>query len=374
MSQFSKHPPLNKKILILAGGTGGHVIPALSVAHTLYKEGWAISWLGSQQGLETTLLPQAPFPIEFHCLPIQGLRGKNWKSWIQFPWRAIRSLWQAHAIMKSIQPHVVLGMGGFVAAPGGLMAWLKRYPLVIHEQNAIPGLTNRILSKLARYTAYAFPQAFPSREHFHLIGNPVRSEIQPKTLPFRAAQKTMNILILGGSRGAQALNKICPLTFSSLNQALGMPVDFQIWHQTGVPDQAQVLQAYTSIASHRVYKIESFIQDMAQAYQWADLVICRAGALTIAELTTTGLPAILVPFPHAVDDHQTKNALFLSQHQAALLIPQANFSIETFKTALQELFENPSTLQAMSHRVRQLAQPEATQKLCNLCKQAAGLL
>ncbi|MFM8454022.1 MAG: undecaprenyldiphospho-muramoylpentapeptide beta-N-acetylglucosaminyltransferase [Gammaproteobacteria bacterium] len=375
-----------KKILILSGGTGGHIIPGLSIAQALHQEGCEIFWLGSHRGLEEKLVPQAPIPIELHTLGIQGLRGKNLGAWFKMPFLLLKSVFEAYRLIRKIQPALILGMGGFAAGPGGLAAWLNRVPLIIHEQNSIAGLTNRLLSKLATYKACAFPNAFgknsASLKNLFLTGNPVRRDIQPKHYDAayirQLGQRPLQILILGGSRGAFALNQVCPKALIALNtevpQKFPNAPNIRVWHQTGLADFEMVQNHYSSHGSDgfdkNIYRTEAFIQNMAAAYDWADLIICRAGALTIAELTTVGLPCVLVPFPHAVDDHQTQNAKLLSQAQGGILLAQEALSTSRLMSLILEFIQNPSLLAPMSAALKHLAQPRATQDILDLCKKA----
>jgi UDP-N-acetylglucosamine--N-acetylmuramyl-(pentapeptide) pyrophosphoryl-undecaprenol N-acetylglucosamine transferase len=309
---------LSRPVLIMAGGTGGHVFPALALARLLRARSREVIWLGTQRGLEARVVPAENFPIEW--LSVGGLRGKGVATLLAAPWRLLRALWQALAIVRRHKPAVVVGMGGFVTGPGGLAAWLCRRPLLIHEQNAIAGFTNRCLAPLAREVLTAFPGAFGARQRTRLIGNPVREDIA--ALPAPAARMAgrcgaIRLLVVGGSLGAMRLNQTVPQAIASLAAAGGNPLQFEIRHQAGEKhiDAARAAYAGAGVAGD----VSAFIADMAQALGWADLVICRAGALTIAELSAAGAASVLVPYPHAVDDHQTHNAGFLVEAGAARL-------------------------------------------------------
>ncbi len=332
------------KVMIMAGGTGGHVFPALAVADALKALGINVVWMGSEAGLEGRLVPQAGYAAEW--ITVQGLRGKGLLSWFTAPFRILRAVWQAARAIRRQRPALVVGMGGFASGPGGLAAWLLRIPLLIHEQNAVAGLTNRHLAKLARRVLEAFPDTFPPETHAVSVSGPVR------------------ILIIGGSLGALALNKIVPAALARVR-----PEDRpEIWHQAGrTLDQAQA--AYGPLAQEMGEKLRlvGFIDDMAQAYAWADLVVCRVGALTVAELAAAGLPALLVPFPHAVDDHQTMNGRYLVEAGAALLIQESQLSPETLVTTLTPLLRDRARLLAMAQAAYSRAWTHATRDIVEHC-------
>ena len=350
-------------ILIMAGGTGGHVFPALAVAHYLRNEGVAVTWLGTRRGLEARVVPEAGFPIEY--ISITGLRGRGFLGWLLAPFRLTAALWQAIRVCLRCQPGVVLGLGGFVTGPGGVAAWLLRRPLVIHEQNAIAGLTNRLLSRLARRVLEAFPESFPASIKTEQTGNPIREDICDLPMPaqrFADHQAELRVLVIGGSLGAQVLNEILPQAISLLPQEY-RPA---IWHQAGQNKDAATREAYSKVNIEA--RIEPFIADMAEAYGWADLVICRAGALTISELAAAGVGAILVPYPYAVDDHQTRNALYLSEAGAARLIAQSQLTPDALTSVLRELVgEGREGLLKMANAARQLAKPAATRQVAETC-------
>ncbi len=349
-----------RRALIMAGGTGGHVIPALSLARGLAAQGVQVAWLGSPRGIENRLVPEAGIPL--YRIAVSGLRGNGLAGWLLAPFNLARAVWQAGRVIRDIDPQLVVGLGGFASGPGGLAAWLARRPLVIHEQNAVAGLTNRALSRLARRVYAAFPQAFPGRAE--LIGNPVRDEIaRLGEAPRRAdemAGRRLRLLVVGGSLGAQALNERLPEALARLPEARRPAVR----HQAGRDKDAATSEAYREQGVEA--DVTAFIDDMAGAYAWADLVVCRAGALTVAELAAAAKPALFVPFPHAVDDHQTANARALVDEQAARLIPQQEMSAATLAECLASLLD-PDTLATMAARARGCAHLDAVERLVAGC-------
>ena len=355
-----------RPVLIMAGGTGGHVFPALAVADELRSRGVPIVWLGTHKGIEARVVRQAGYQIEW--LSITGLRGKSAATLLLAPFRLMIACAQAFRVMWQRKPSVVLGMGGFTAGPGGLMAWLMRRPLLIHEQNAIAGLTNRILAHLASEVLEAFPQTFNKKTT--TVGNPVRKEIQQLSDPqSRLASHTnaLRILVIGGSLGAVKLNEVVPEAVSRI-AADARP---EILHQTGAANLEMTRGAYRD---HGVdARIEAFIDDMAAAYGWADLVICRAGAMTVFELAAAGVGSILVPYPHAVDDHQTANAEYLAGKGAALIKQQHELSSEWLGDTIARLTQQRGSLVNMAMAARQLARPEAANQVADHCMQAGGL-
>ncbi|KAA3627563.1 MAG: undecaprenyldiphospho-muramoylpentapeptide beta-N-acetylglucosaminyltransferase [Proteobacteria bacterium] len=355
-------------VMIMAGGTGGHVFPALAVAGWLRERGVEVTWMGTQAGLEARVVPAAGIPIEW--VQVTGLRGKGMIGWLLAPVRLLRALMQALAILRRCRPRAVLGMGGFVTGPGGLASWLLRTPLLIHEQNAIPGLTNRLLARMAKRVMEAFPGTFVPSPKVVSTGNPVRPEIAALPEPAlrgAATGKPLRLLVLGGSRGAVALNRVVPEAVA----ALAPQCRPEIWHQVGERQLEQGRAAYRDAEVEA--RVESFIGDMAQAYGWADLVLCRAGALTIAELTAAGVAALLVPYPHAVDDHQSANARWLVAQGGAELIPQPLLSAGLLAEHLQQLDQDRERLLAMAEASRRVAQPEATDRVGTQCLSLAGL-
>jgi UDP-N-acetylglucosamine--N-acetylmuramyl-(pentapeptide) pyrophosphoryl-undecaprenol N-acetylglucosamine transferase len=350
----------------MAGGTGGHIFPALAVARALRAESCEVVWLGTRPGLESRVVPAAGFPIEF--VTVSGLRGKGLLAWLTAPVRLLYTLGQSLAIMRRRRPCAVLGMGGFVTGAGGIAAWLTRRPLVIHEQNAIAGLSNRLLARLAREVLEGFPDSFPSGVRARCVGNPVRAEIVALPPPgerFASRTGRARLLVLGGSGGAQALNELVPAAVARLPEHLRP----EVWHQAGARTLATAEAAYR--AAGLSVRLDAFIDDMAAAYAWADLIVCRAGAITIAELTAAGVGAILVPFPHAVDDHQSHNAAWLVRAGAAEAIPQDALDVELLAARLAALLPDRATLLAMAERARAVARPGATAELTLACM-AAG--
>lgn len=349
-----------RRALIMAGGTGGHVIPALSLARGLADEGVDVEWLGSPRGIENQLVPAAG--IELHRIEVAGLRGNGLVGWLLAPVNLTRAIWQAWRIIHEFDPQLVVGLGGFASGPGGLAAWLSRRPLVIHEQNAVAGLTNKALSRLARRVYAAFPQAFPGRAD--VVGNPVRGEIAALGEHPRQAEamngRRLRLLVVGGSLGAQVLNERLPEALA------GMPERArpEVRHQAGRDKHEACAARYREQGVEA--EVSAFIGDMATAYDWADLVVCRAGALTVAELAAAGKPALFVPFPHAVDDHQTANAGVLVARGAAELLPQDELTAVTLAERLESLLD-PETLAAMAAQARTCAHLDAVERLVAGC-------
>lgn len=355
------NPQTAKRLLIMAGGTGGHVFPALATADVLREQGVHVEWLGTEKGIEARVVPAAN--ITLNTIAVTGLRGKGIASFLSAPFNLIRAIWQAHQVIKRVKPDAVLGMGGFASGPGGLAAWLHRIPVVIHEQNALPGMTNRILSRIAKKVLQAFPGAFPKLKVEHTIGNPVRGPILGLSEPdirFEDREGPIRLLVVGGSLGAQAINRLLPEVLSE------MPVESRpvVWHQTGRTH----FEATTEIYNQRNVeaKVVPFIDQMDEAFAWADLVLCRSGALTVSELAIAGVGSILVPFPYAVDDHQTANAQFLVAADAARLVQQSELSSDRLKTLLNELNQR-DVLLAMAKKARSQGQPLAGEKLAVAC-------
>ncbi|MDX1454460.1 MAG: undecaprenyldiphospho-muramoylpentapeptide beta-N-acetylglucosaminyltransferase [Gammaproteobacteria bacterium] len=346
-------------ILVMAGGTGGHVFPALSVADVLRAEGWQVTWLGTRRGIEARLVPAAGIDIEW--LDVSALRGKGVASLLLAPFKLLRACWQAGRVIRRINPDVVLGMGGFAAGPGGLVAKLLGRPLVIHEQNAVAGLTNRVLSKFADQVLVAFPGALSGR-NVRSIGNPVRKDLQDIAPPeerFAGRSGSLRLLVVGGSQGARVLNEMLPAALSLLD------VDVTVRHQCG-RDNAPMVEARYADAGIDA-SVEPFIDDMAAAYAWADLAICRAGAMTVFELATVGLGAVLVPYPHAVDDHQTANANYLAAVDAAEIIREDSLDANSLAGSLRSHLGSRQDLLAMAVAARGMAQPRADRELAAVC-------
>ena len=357
-----------RPVLIMAGGTGGHVFPALAVAEELSARGVAVSWLGTQRGLEARVVPAAGYTLE--TMRVSGIRGKGVMKMITAPFMLMIALLQALFIQLRLRPCAVLGMGGFAAGPGGVIAWLLRRPLLIHEQNSVAGMTNRWLAPLARVVMEAFPGSLrASRQAVH-TGNPVRAEITRLPSPserFAGHSGALRVLVIGGSLGARALNEVMPAAVGQLAAAQ----DLQIRHQTGSADLESVQSAYASLDVDAT--ADAFIEDMAAAYSWADVVICRSGALTIAELAVVGVASILVPFPHATDDHQTGNARFLADAGAAILMPQETMSAEKLAGLLGDFSRQRTMLLEMACRAHALAMPDAARRVAEHCLRAAGI-
>ncbi|VAW86427.1 UDP-N-acetylglucosamine--N-acetylmuramyl-(pentapeptide) pyrophosphoryl-undecaprenol N-acetylglucosamine transferase [hydrothermal vent metagenome] len=350
-------------ILIMAGGTGGHVFPALAVAKQLREQGFNIVWLGTKAGLEAKLVPQFGFDIEW--ITVSGLRGKGLMSWLAAPVKVLKALFQSMCVIKKHKPVVVLGMGGFVSGPGGLASWMLGRPLVIHEQNAIAGFTNRCLAPFSKKVLQAFPGAFAEAKKITVVGNPVREEIFNRaSRPEPDSSKKLKVLVVGGSLGAQIFNNIVPESMASMSKQ-NQP---EVWHQAGTRNIENAIENYKKYDVDA--KVEAFIDDMATAYHWADIVLCRSGALTVSELAATGTPSILVPYPHAVDDHQTYNAKFLSDVGAAILVPQPAFTVnylaELF-TGLADSSEREKKLQTMALAATKVARPDATDDVVTAC-------
>jgi UDP-N-acetylglucosamine--N-acetylmuramyl-(pentapeptide) pyrophosphoryl-undecaprenol N-acetylglucosamine transferase len=348
-----------KPILVMAGGTGGHVFPALAVAEYLRQQGERIVWLGTRSGIEARVVPAADFAIEW--LSVQGLRGKGLATLILAPFRLLRACWQALRVLRRTRPKAVLGMGGFVAGPGGLMAWLLRIPLFLHEQNSIIGLTNRILSRLATRSYFAFPDAAQSVPRSECVGNPVRASFADMGDPAARLNDRMDqplqLLVIGGSLGAAALNRVLPEAIACLDRDQRP----RVRHQCGDRHVDVCRQNYHTAGVEA--EVTSFIEDMPSAYAWADLVVCRAGALTIAELAATGVASLLIPFPYAVDNHQYHNARFLEQNKAAQIIGEDKLSAESLALKLKFFQQNRPLLLEMALNARACFRADATERL-----------
>lgn len=348
---------MNRRIVIMAGGTGGHVFPALAVAEEMRARGWQVSWLGTQKGLEGRVVPAHGIVIDW--LSVAGMRGKGLLSKFTAALRLVQACLQARRILRRRQPDVVLGMGGFVAGPGGLMAKWLGIPLIVHEQNRIPGTTNRWLVKLAASKVLeAFPDSFAPAVQATCTGNPLRRAFQDlpeKTEWTPISARALRILVLGGSQGAKVLNDNVP-------EALAGLANLAIKHQTGTVMQTEVHDRYQSLGINA--EVIAFIEDMAAAYQWADVIICRAGAMTVSEVAACGLPAIFVPLLHAIDDHQTANARYLSEAGAALLLPQPELNAEHLRQAIEQTM---TSLPSMSRAAKSLAKLDAAQTVADIC-------
>ncbi len=357
-----------RPILVMAGGTGGHIYPALAVARALQHESREVIWLGTHRGLESRVVSAAGIDIEW--ITVRGLRRKGLSALVIAPMQIGWALLQSLAVIFRRRPAAVLGMGGFVSGPGGVAAWLTRRPLLIHEQNATAGLTNRLLARLARVVLQAFPGSFNSSVNAETVGNPVRDDIAAVAEPatrYANRHGPLRLLVLGGSQGALALNRTVPAALALLPDDL-RPV---VRHQCGSRTFDAATDAY---AKHDIdVELMPFIEDMASAYAWADLVVCRAGALTVAELCAVGLPALFVPYPAAVDDHQTANARPMADAGAASIIDERNLDTESLALELRHWLTTRESLQGRAEKARQLAMPAAVSRITELCLEQAGV-
>lgn len=347
------------RILIMAGGTGGHVFPALAVAEQLRNAGVVVEWLGTERGIESTLVPKAG--IKLNYLDIIGLRGKGVKAWLKMPWQLSSAVLQAMKVIRRFKPHAVLGLGGFASGPGGLAARILGKPLVVHEQNAIAGTTNRWLAKIAQRRLEAFPNALPNAEQ---VGNPVRADIIALPEPQIRLQDRhgpARLLVLGGSLGALKLNEMIPAALAGMREE-DRP---QVWHQAGRSHLSAASRAYAEAGIEA--RVDAFIDSMADAYGWADLVVCRAGALTVAEVTAAGLAALFVPYPYATDDHQSRNAQWLVSNHAAVMRQERELNTKLMRTELTALLSAPERLMTMAVNARSLAMPEAAERVAEIC-------
>lgn len=365
----------SRPVLIMAGGTGGHVFPALAVADELSSRGIPVVWLGTKAGIESRLVPAAGYPIEW--MSITGLRGKNTLTLMFAPFRIIVACWQAMLVLIKKNPCAVLGMGGFASGPGALMAWLSRKPLLVHEQNAIPGLTNKLSAKFATVVLQAFPGVF---KQGITTGNPVRQSIcEIQTPELRLAHRydvtddsdssaeTLRLLVIGGSLGAVKLNEVIPQALAIMSES-ERP---QVIHQTGLKNIETTKSNYTNAGVKA--QVEAFIDDMQGVYKWADIVICRAGAMTVFELAAAGIASILVPYPHAVDDHQTVNAAYLEQFGAAIIRQQDVLTADWIAEKLKDFTVNRHKLFDMAVAARKLAIPDSAKTIADACLSVAGV-
>lgn len=353
-----------KRVLIIAGGTGGHVFPGLALANYFREQGVEVHWMGTQAGIEARLVPEAKIPL--HLVDIAGIRGKGIKPLLLAPIRITKAIFQSLSIISKVNPDIVIGMGGFVGGPGGVAAWLKRKPLVIHEQNAKPGTTNKILSKIATKVLMGFPETFKSNSNVINVGNPVRAEIEnlpPPDVRLSTPHTPFRLLVLGGSLGAQALNEMVPKALGKMNLE-NRP---EVMHQTGEKFFDTAKKCYESLGVQA--NLIPFVKDMAHAYAWADMVICRAGALTVAELCAVGLGAIFVPFPFAIDDHQTANANFMVKHDAALCIQQSELTESRLADIVGEFSRSPEKRLEMANAAFHLRQVNVAKTIYQLCKE-----
>lgn len=356
---------MSAPVMVMAGGTGGHVFPGLAVAAELRRHEIPVVWLGAEGGMEQQLVPK--HGIAFHGIRVQGVRGKGWRRKLRLPLDLAAAFLQARRVLRRERPRSVLSMGGYAAGPGGLAAAWLGVPLLVHEQNSIPGLTNRVLARLARQIFTGFPTAFAGRGLW--VGNPVRAEIAAIVAPEqRLAERTgpLRLLVLGGSQGARALNQLLPQTLAQMAPEQRP----EVWHQCG----ARMLE--TAQAAYREAgvsgRISAFIDDMAQAYAWADLVLCRSGALTLAEVAAAGVASLLVPYPYAVDDHQTANARWLVDVGAAELLPESALDASGLKARLLGLAQDRGQILRMAQAARSVARTDAATVVAQACLECAA--
>lgn len=355
-------PRMSRTIMIMAGGTGGHVMPGLAVAQTMRARRWDVVWLGNPQGMEATLVPRQG--IEMRWVRFGGLRGKGLLTKLALPVNLLRAFWQALRALRAVRPAVVLGLGGYIAFPGGMMAALLGIPLVVHEQNAVAGMTNKVLARVADRVLVAFPQALPGAQW---CGNPVRAEIaalDEPSLRFAGREGPLRLLVVGGSLGASALNEAIPQALALLERA-DRPL---VTHQSGKAHAQALAQAYRRAGVEAT--LVEFIDDMAAAYAQADLVVCRAGAMTVAELASAGVASVLVPFPHAVDDHQTANARYLAQRGAAFLMAQSDLTPDRIAGLIRGL--DRARLLEMARKAREAARSDAADRVADVCEAIAS--
>lgn len=376
----------NKKVLIMAGGTGGHIFPALSIAHYLQTLGVAVEWLGSKKGMEAELIPQTGIPI--HYISISGLRGKSSLTKVFSPFAIVIAIFQALVKIHKSKPSCVLGMGGFVTGPGGVAAWLLRKPLLLHEQNAIAGFSNQLLYPMASIVMEGFAGAFTRKQEITKssllkricsgdkaihIGNPLRQEIVDCPPPQQRYsefdnQTGIKLLVLGGSLGAIAINKLIP---ELLNEFLAAD-KIELWHQCG-KQNVESCRAYykeLGIPESDKRRVVPFIENMAEAYCWADIVVCRAGASTVSEIAAVGIPAVFIPFPFAVDDHQTENAIIMQKLGAAWVIQQKELSASALGSVLMKVIEDKKLILKVALLAKQAAKTDATQQAAKYCMEA----
>lgn len=349
---------MGARIVVMAGGTGGHVFPALAVANRLREQGWQVSWLGTKNGLESRIVPAHRIDIDW--LSVAGVRGKGGLAKIKAAFLLLKACMQAWRILRRRKPDVVLGMGGFVAGPGGLMAKLLGIPLVIHEQNRVPGTTNRLLARLADRVLEAFPGSFDKKTKALWSGNPLRKELtELRQKSPRRPDEAIRLLVIGGSQGAQVLNQIVPEAVAAVDR-------LKVRHQTGEVMQAQVEKRYRELGVDA--EVSAFIEDMADVYRWADIAVCRAGAMTVSELAAAGIPAVFIPLPHAIDDHQNANAHYLADVGAALILPQKDLSPESLADRITQVI---GRLPEMAENAKSCAKLDATETVALYCQAEA---
>ena len=354
------------KAIVMAGGTGGHIFPGIAIANSLIAKGWDVSWLGSKNGMEEEIVPKAGISLDL--ISVKGLRGNGIAGWIKMPFTLTSAIWQASKIFKKNKPNVVLGFGGFVSGPGGLACKLLGIKLVIHEQNAVAGMTNRNLARFSDHVFQDFPGAFEESKKVTTVGNPVREAIFEvgKDSNKKVVNKVINILVIGGSRGALALNKHLPKVFASLTA----DKEIEVVHQVGKGRVAETKAVYQSLdmIKYTNIKIFEFIEDMAKAFSKADLVICRAGASTVSEIAAAGNAAVFIPYPYAVDDHQTANAKWLVERDAALMFKESEMEKEVFIEVLKKLVDSPEIIEEMAKNAKAAAMTDATSIITEYCE------
>ncbi|MCW8125625.1 undecaprenyldiphospho-muramoylpentapeptide beta-N-acetylglucosaminyltransferase [Microbulbifer halophilus] len=350
-----------KKFLLMAGGTGGHVFPALAVARALQSQGASVEWLGTERGIEAQLIPEAGIPL--HFITVEGVRGRGKLALLKAPLQIARAVRQAGAVVRSVAPDAVLGFGGFATGPGGVAARMGGIPLIIHEQNAVAGTTNRLLARIASRVLEAFPSGLPGGRQ---VGNPVRDEIVQLPAPESriSRQRPLRLLVLGGSLGAVAINELVPRAIAMLPEELRP----QVVHQAGKRHLDIARESYRQ-AGIGDAEVVPFIADMANAYGNTDLIICRAGALTVSEIAAAGVGAIMVPFPFAIDDHQTRNGEWLQKAGGAIVLQQDTLTAEQLAEQLTDLFAQPEKLQAMATAARGAAMIDATEQVLDACRE-----
>ncbi|AGH80641.1 UDP-N-acetylglucosamine-N-acetylmuramyl- (pentapeptide) pyrophosphoryl-undecaprenol N- acetylglucosamine transferase [Psychromonas sp. CNPT3] len=350
----------NKTLLVMAGGTGGHVFPGLAVADTMRDKGWQVSWLGTKNRMEAQLVPKYGYEIDF--IDVVGVRGNGFKALLMAPIHILKSFVSARKVLKKRSVNLVLGMGGFASGPGGLAAWSLGIPVILHEQNAVAGLTNRILSRFAKKVLMGFSGAFNTKKAV-LVGNPVRKSLL--SLPIKkisSKKEALKVLVVGGSLGAKVLNDLLPSVIADFDAQT-----LSVLHQSGKGHFESLQRAYREKGINA--DVQEFINDMGSAYAWADVIICRAGALTVAEVAVVGLPAIFVPLPYAVDDHQTKNAQSLVTKQGALLLAQKDLSKDKLSAYLSTFSQNRELLSVMAKNAKESAIIDATERVAIICEE-----
>ncbi len=346
-----------KTVLIAAGGTGGHVFPGIAVARVLQRRGYQVEWLGTETGLESRLVPVAGIHLNF--FPVQGIRGKGALALLLAPFRVLRSVLAARSVVARLKPALVIGMGGFVSGPAGLAAWLKGVPLIIHEQNAVPGTSNKLLSRIAKRVLCGFPVLL---ERAEVIGNPVRESLESLERHVAVENAPLHVLVVGGSRGAKALNIHVPKALADA----GLAGKVRVRHQCGSGRADEASSAYEG--THIDVEVSEFIDDMDQAMSWADIMVCRAGALTVSEVAAVGLPSILVPFPYAIDDHQTSNARYLADAGAAVIVQEKDFEEGRLVTALRSVMTNRQKMQHMAEAAHAAGKRGVAEHFANICE------